>query len=526
MFPLLSLLAQTQMGPLPLIAESIPQALSAQSEELQFVSTPSISTASEGGLSLSGEDLETGLVQDSVTVAQVGQSVILSQEVRPLSGALDQVPVFNSNSPELIRSEGILLSTFPGRGKASPAAHLDYAFEGRFDIFDHHVVHGQRENDTRTMYVGILVHNPTSRPITLRLREAASYISQDSPWHQRASVESNLAGTTFSGPGSRLMNDILRDRRQSHWPAQVEIPPGETHLLMNAPIPLRTLTVPTDGTLAPGRELLPPPPQVAGGNRSNARSTLVRLFSSGSVYVASLAMYAPRTANGGERVPTLAEWKTLLIRGQLAGSRDRAPTPPRQANRANPFIYGRVAGVAQGSQWRTTLTDGRGADYLRIPGAGEQISYVLSTVDRNTFGTGQVQSAPMLARYPDTAYRAHGNYGIEYHLTLPLRNTTDQPQTVTLSVQNPIQNESLRNALEFLSPPSDRIFFRGTVLFVYNDETGRPRANYAHLVQRRGQQGEPLVQLELAPGEQRQVDVQFLYPPDATPPQVLTIGTL
>ena len=28
----------------------------------------------------------------------------------------------------------------------------------------------------------------------------------------------------------------------------------------------------------------------------------------------------------------------------------------------------------------------------------------------------------MLVRYPDTAYRAHGNYGIRYSFRLPLYN--------------------------------------------------------------------------------------------------------
>ncbi|MEL6940070.1 MAG: DUF3370 family protein, partial [Cyanobacteria bacterium J06598_1] len=34
-----------------------------------------------------------------------------------------------------------------------------------------------------------------------------------------------------------------------------------------------------------------------------------------------------------------------------------------------------------------------------------------------------------------------------------------------------------------------------------------------------------LVDITLAPGEQRDATVQFLYPPDATPPQVLTVST-
>ncbi len=38
--------------------------------------------------------------------------------------------------------------------------------------------------------------------------------------------------------------------------------------------------------------------------------------------------------------------------------------------------------------------------------------------------------------------------------------------------------------------------------------------------------GEPLAQLKISPGQRRLVDVDFLYPPDATPPQMLTIQTL
>lgn len=450
-----------------------------------------------------------------------GQVIPLIQDVRPLPGGLDKVPVFNSNSPEIIATEGILLSTFPPRGKAEPSAHLDYAFEGRFDIFDHHVVQAQGDGDTRTRYLGIVVHNPSRRPVTLRFREAASYLSQEAPWHGRSDVEINLASTQFSGPGSRLMNEILRDRRQSSWPHEITIPARESYLLMNAPLPVRRLTVPTDGSLPPDSELLPPLPKNLGGNRSNARSTLMRLVSDGPVYVASLSMFAPRTASG-ERVPRLGEWLQVLANGTLATPRDQAPTRP--GRQGHPFIYGRVAGVSQGSRWQAQLTDRRSSQ-LRIPAIGEQISYAISTVDHNTFGTGQIQSAPMLRRYQDTAYRAHGNYGTEYALTLPLHNPTEQPKTVALSVQTPLQNENLKNALTFLRPHDSRIFFRGTVLFLYANDQGERRADYIHLVQRRGQVGPPLIELTLAPDEERAVEVQFLYPPDATPPQVLTLTT-
>ena len=457
-------------------------------------------------------------------IAQADGNVItVPQEVRSLPGSLNNVPVFNSNSPEIIEGDGILLSTFPSQGKKDPAAHLDYTFNGRFEIFSHHVARGQDDRDTRTIYEGLIVHNPGSRPVTLTVRNGASYISQESPWNEISSNSSNLYSNNFSGPGSRVMNEVLRGRRQATIPNQVTIPAGQSHLLLNAPIPLRRLNVATDGTLPAGSEITPALTSASSGEgaRLNGRSTLMRLDSSGPVYVASLAMHAPQSG-GKEYVPTIDHWKQLLKNGRLATPRDQPPSRP--GSRDNPFRYGRVSGVAEGSQWKATLTDSR-SDRLAIPNVGEQLSYALSTLERNTFGTGQVQSAPVTRRYRDTAYLANGNYGVEYNLDLPLVNDTDSPKKVALSVQTPLQNDSLNDALQFYAQPESQVFFRGTVLFIYKEDDGRSRAYYTYLVQNKGQQGQPLVEIALAPGEQRDVNVQFLYPPDATPPQVLTIST-
>jgi hypothetical protein len=460
----------------------------------------------------------------SQTLAQAEGSIIsIPQEVRPLPGGLDRVPVFNSNSPEVIASDGILLSTFPSHGKNDPDAHLNRTFSGRFDIFSHHVARGQSDTDTRTVYQAILLHNPGDRPVTLSIRDGASYLSQEAAWNEIASGSSNLYSNNFSGPGSRVMNDVLRDRRLASLPPSVTIAPGESHLLLNTPIPLRRLNVATDGTLAPGSELTPAPTNASSGEgpRLNGRSTLMRVESSGPLHVASLAMHAPQS-NGKEMVPSLESWKQILVKGQLVTPRDGAPSRP--GSQDNPFRYGRVSGVAEGSQWKAALTDS-GSSQLAVPEAGQQLSYALSTLERNTFGTGQVQSAPVTLRYDDTAYRSNGNYGVEYNLDLPLTNNTDSPKKVALSIQTPLQNDGLDNALQFSRSPESRVFFRGTVLFIYKEDDGRPRAYYTYLVQNRGEQGQPLIEITLAPGEQRDVNVQFLYPPDSTPPQVLTIST-
>jgi Protein of unknown function (DUF3370) len=431
------------------------------------------------------------------------ETISLPQEIRLLPGQLDSVLVFNSNSPEVVQTEGILLSTFPKSDTTHPEAHLNQAFQGRFDIFTHHISNKVKTpEDLKTLYMGIVVFNPGSQPVTIDVLQAASYLSQpDAPFITLPPMVDNPAGNVFAGPGDRATNDILRGLRQRNWPAKVTIPPRSSQLLFDAPIPVK--------------DLAPPP--------INGRSTLAHLRSTGPVHIASLALFAKTDASGQERAPTFAEWENLLKTGNLAGPRDKVPTPPDAPGK---IVYGRVAGVARGSQWKAQLTDpGSTAPRLTIPKVGEAFSYVLSTVARGTFGTGQVQSAPMVARYPDTAYAAHGNYGIEYSLTLPLHNPSEECKTVMVLLQTPIKTDEKSTALKFFNPAAKSMFFRGTVRVRYQDDNGAPQNRYVHLAQFRGQQGDPLVQLALKPKTSRLVKVDFLYPPDATPPQVLTVKT-
>jgi hypothetical protein len=443
------------------------------------------------------------LAQAVPSSAILQQEIFYPQQTRPLPGQLDSVPVFNSNNPEVVKTEGILLSTFPPQGKKVPAAHLNFPFQGRFDLFSHHIARAiETPDDLRTLHLGVIVYNPSDRPVTVNILQAASYVSQpDAPFIKLPPMLDNTLGNIYAGPGDRVMNEVLRGRRQQGWAAQLVIPPKQSRMLMNHPIPVRPLTPPLNG-----------------------RSTLLRLSSNGPLYMANLAMFAKQNQDGSERSPSLEEWQNLLENGDFAGPREPAPSPPD--NLTGPEIYGRVAAVALGSRWRSQVTDSNSL-YLAIPEAGQAFSYGLSTLLAGKMGTGQNQSAKLLVRYPGTAYEAHGNYGIEYNISLPLINNTDTTQTVNVLFQTPLKEDELsKPGLRFLSPPEQRVFFRGTVRIRYNDDKGLPRTKYWHLVQQRGQMGEPLVQLKMAPGERRLVKVDFLYPPDATPPQMLTIETL
>ncbi|MBE9208672.1 DUF3370 domain-containing protein [Nostoc sp. LEGE 06077] len=430
------------------------------------------------------------------------EEVVQQQQVLPLPGQLDSVPTFNSNSPELVLKEGILLSTFPGDNKKVPTAHLNFPFRGRFDIFAHHIAKADPPENLRSLYLGIILHNPTEQPVTVNILQAASYLSQpDAPFMELPPFVEDAAGKVFAGPGDRAMSDILRGRRQSIFPAQIILAPKTSQMLLNLPIPVQGLTPPLNG-----------------------RSTLMRLRTNGTVYAASLAMFAKDNADGGERAPTLAEWENLLDNGELSTPRDKTPTPLEETGK--PRIYGRVAGVVGGSFWRAFIVDSPKARFLTIPQPGQAVSYALSTLHGGTLGTSQIQSAPMLARYPDTAYRAHGNYAIQYNLKLPLYNNTSTPQTVAVAMQTPIKEDQLvKPGLRFFSTPARQTFFRGSVRIRYKDDQGRAQTKFVHLVQKRGQPGEPLVVLNMKASDRRLVEVDFLYPPDATPPQVLTVST-
>jgi hypothetical protein len=77
-----------------------------------------------------------------------------------------------------VESDGILLSTFPPSGKKTPTAHLNYPFQGRFDIFSHHIVRAETAARNRTVYQGIIIYNPGNKPVTLEILNAASYLTQ------------------------------------------------------------------------------------------------------------------------------------------------------------------------------------------------------------------------------------------------------------------------------------------------------------------------------------------------------------
>jgi hypothetical protein len=425
--------------------------------------------------------------------AQVQQPMHVIK-IAPLPGGLNKVPVLNSNSPEVVTQEGILVSTLPREGKAHPNAHLDYKFNGRFDIFAHHIAKADSSGGA-TLYIGIALFNPSGSTRTVRVLQAGSYLSQpDAPFADLPSVQNNEEGNIFAGPGDRLMDDFLHGVSQKGWPKQVVLSAHETILLACLPIPVDGLTPPLNG-----------------------RSTFIKLNSDGPVFAATLALFGQRGADGIVVPPSESRWRDLLNSGDLAGPREKSPSNPQTIG---PVSFGRVAGVSIGSEWRATLPT-----FDVACGDRRTVQYPLSSVAGATLGTDQVQSADMAVREPDTAYAAHGNYAVLYTVQIPLINSSkDNTCSVAITFGTPLKAAPRNGELLYSDQPSGKPYFRGTVKASYtaDDLAGEVRNTYVHLVQHNGERCS-LFRFHVRPNQKRMVTISWYYPPDSTPPQALTL---
>ena len=416
------------------------------------------------------------------------------QRVLPLPGQLDAVLMVNDNNPELIEQEGILFSNFEAGGEAS----INVTLSGRFDLFSHHVYAGNDDSLESTLWLALLMAPRGDEPVEVTLLEGSTSLSQATQKGQTASpflpLPALMRETTVivaAGPGSRVAGDLLRQRRASeltsrHWTLQ----PGAATRLMQLPIPVQGL----DPLL-------------------NGRNLQLRLHSSGPVQLATLASHG-----AGHQAPSDQKWNALLNQGTLS-RKEHKPTP---RGRRGPIVYSRVSGVQIGSRWKTRLTD-PGRDSLSIN--DQLLSWPISSLQRGTLGTGQIQTAELKASYPGTAWAAHGNYGVEYDLTLPLHNRGSDQQTLVVTLESPLKTDRAIGGLRFRSDAKGPVMFRGPVeVNGLNDSKGRPLGRQTvHLVLRQGQEGPPLGELSLRPGERKDVRIRLIYPADATPPQVITV---
>ncbi|WP_413744110.1 DUF3370 domain-containing protein [Synechococcus sp. MIT S9451] len=439
--------------------------------------------------------VETGVIAagatDNLEPTPEVRTIQRQQKVLALPGGLDQVMVVNDNNPELITDDGILLSTFPDK------PGLNQPLDGRFDLFSHHVYAGTPEQLDSTLWLAVLAQPVGDGPVTLELVGGSTSLSQATAPGQTAApflplpaLMSETSEPIAAGPGSRVAGDLLRGSSAPELPKVWTLEPGAPSSLMVLPIPVAGL----DPLL-------------------NGRNLQLRLRSSGPVYLATLA-----AQGNNDDAPTLTRWQELLRSGRLS-PKEHMPTPRGSRGK---MIYSRVSGIQVGSRWAATITD-PGTSTLSLPQA--PISWPISSLERGELGTGQVQTAELQAFSPGTAWAAHGNYGVEYDIRLPLHNPGRETRSVAIALESPIKSGSRSDSLRFQSPAKSSVMFRGPVeVRGLDGSEGRPSGRRLHhLVLHQGMEGPVLGRVTLAPGASRRVQVRLIYPADATPPQVLSV---
>ncbi len=425
------------------------------------------------------------------------EPILRRQTVAPLPGGLDQVLVVNDNNPELISGPGILLSTFAPAGRGVPEAHLDVALKGRFDLFSHHVYAGKPETMNSTLWLAVVAKPRGDAPVQLRLLEGSTALSQSldpamagAPFLPLPPLLPERTSPAWAGPGSRVATELLMRQRSPELARSWTLEPGAATTLVVLPLPVRGL----DPLL-------------------NGRNLQLRLQSDGPISLATLAAFGSE----GDQPPPPQTWAKMLEGG--LSPKEHKPTPRGAPGR---MIYSRVSGVQVGSVWRGTITS-PGTSWLSTDAA--PISWPIASLEGGRLGTDQVQTAELQTFYDGTAWAAHGNYGVEYDLTIPLRNTGTEPVQLQLALESPIKGDPAIGGLRFNATPVRSVMFRGPIEVAGLDGSGgRPSARRRfHLVQRAGEEGPALGTVSLKPGASRNLRVRLIYPADATPPQVLSL---
>jgi hypothetical protein len=425
-------------------------------------------------------------------------------KVIPLPGKLNDILQINSNNPEILSEEGIILSTFPEENRKFANAHLNYAIEGRFDIFTHHIGLRKDIGDFTLLYQGILMQNASNKEATIKIIKSSFYNNYpDAPFIDN--MDSNIRndeGIIFSGTGDRVAQDIIRNKNLLGI-QEIKLKPYEYYLLLNEPF------------------------YVFPFLSRNAKTVHFSLETNSPIYIANLSMYERnKLFFWKDSKPSLNDWIDLLNNSNLLQQRDKIATPLEDFNEdlSLPFFYSRVSGIVIGNKWESKITNNQELFY--IPGKNQGIAYVINSLFRNTYGTKQNQSANILKRYENTSYQSYGNYGIEYEIEIPLYNHFNEYQLISINFSSPIRfiPDEEKDFIEFYRYPENKINFRGDIKIEYENFLKNKVTKYIHLVQRFGEEGLPIASFLIAPNEKRNLKINFIYPADCTPPHTLIIS--
>lgn len=398
--------------------------------------------------------------------------------VSPLPGQLNTKPVLSSNRPELLTTPGLILDS----------ATLGEGLQGEFSAFAHHVVETQ-PLDFAGFRLGLLARASEKTDLSItkayfaRTRPEALFIETE--------AHSEHTGTLWSGPGDAMALARLQDSSRPETEALRKIyrlEAQQEQLLFELPVPTNPLGL--------------------VGQR-NALSLWLDMQADKAVQFRWVALKAVGPGKlkdyqeAAQNIAGPAEPEATNYDPQLP--------PPRGT-----FRFGRVSGLVQGDHWE--------GDYSLQPqdwehlNAGKALAWPVASTYLKQWGSGQNQSAPLLRKVAGSAVESHGNYGTYYQVRYRLRNPESTPITLHWRWTQPSAYQaSAEPPLSY--SPHKQVVFRGTVRV--HSPGNEPR--WIHLQTRQGVWQAPFYTQTLAAGEIQEVAFAWVYPPDAIPPQLLSV---
>lgn len=396
--------------------------------------------------------------------AQAYVALMAGQAARPLNGSFNTVPVLHSNQPEEVLGPGILVDTRPGSAVAAetnqPLANATYTFNGEFGLHAHHKYFPEDSSQLRggggrrgALTLATILINPGASPVHLRFSKGAVRNSFEAPY-----LANNLMGVKplgprpwNTGPGDATAVQMLRGQLDRRLEDEITIPPYSRIVLFSTALP------------ALG---------IANG--------LLRGRSDGPFQMAVVAAKNPRSD---------ADILSVLDSGRLAPGRIYLS---RVRQIQDGTVFSRVGGVALGDAYQASVTHDLSQGALHVP---------LTSTNRHSFGTNEVQVNPLVSRMIDSSLDNVGTYGVRFDVQLNLKG--DGPYQLVLSHPTP-------NGRSFVA-------FRGSI-GIETDEGYRE----VHVGMRSGE-SLPIASLNLKPGQNNPVKVSLVYPADATPGHLLSV---
>jgi hypothetical protein len=422
-----------------------------------------------------------------------------------LPGMLNKMPVFYSNRPELLKTPGEILNS-------TDLPEMN-SLTGSFSIFAHHVVE-TAPFDFSGFRLGLLVRPASSqatekeKAVSLTLHNAfISRTQPDAPFITTAPLLTQTKMSKIvSGPGDAMA--WARLNTQDLYPENS----------------LATKSLPATFTF--DREILvadievPTFPLGLGiiGER-NGLSAWLDVSSTAPVSLRWVAIKTTKPSAG------LADYQDAA---KIPAGPSELPATvydPQGAPPSGVFRFGRVAGVVQGADWNGVYRlSSEDIDNLK---EGLLLAWPVASTYLKAWG-GQNQSAPLLARQADSAVQSHGNYGVAYHMAYTLANPDDAALELQWRWTQPTSVSKNVNAKNILSyDPKTQIVFRGSIrVETHCQEDGKdhdPKIQFYHLQVKQGHWHAPFYAHSLPPKSECRLLLDWVYPPDAIPPQMLSV---